>query len=88
MTKPRLAGFGLSALLVLIIGSILFPTARADVGERFGQAGQTASHSGEEGLTTVTLDLPDMGHWQKVVEALESRGDLVEVAPESFGEGA
>jgi hypothetical protein len=59
-----------------------------DVGERFGQAGQTASHSGEEGLTTGTLDLPDMGHWQKVVEALESRGDLVEVAPESFGEGA
>ena len=59
-----------------------------DVGERFGQARQTASHSGEEGLTTVTLDLPDTEHWQKVVEALESRGDLVEVAPESFGEGA
>jgi hypothetical protein len=59
-----------------------------DVGERFGQAGQTASHSGEEGLTTVTLDLPGAEHWQKVVEALEGRGDLVEVAPESFGEGA
>ena len=59
-----------------------------DVEERFGQAGQTASHSGEEGLTTVTLDLPDTEHWQRVVEALESRGDLVEVAPESFGEGA
>jgi hypothetical protein len=58
-----------------------------DIRERFGQAGQTSSHSGEEGLTTVTLDLPDTGHWQKVVEALESRGDLVEVAPESFGEG-
>jgi hypothetical protein len=59
-----------------------------DVGERFGQAGQTASHSGEEGLTTVTLDLPGVEHWQKVVEALEGRGDLVEAAPESFGEGA
>jgi len=59
-----------------------------DVEEHFGQAGQTASHSGEKGLTTVTLNLPDTGHWQTVVEALESRGDLVEVAPESFGEGA
>jgi hypothetical protein len=59
-----------------------------DVEGRFGQAQQTASHSGEEGLTTVTLDLPDTGHWQKVVEMLEARGDLVEVAPESFGEGA
>lgn len=59
-----------------------------DLGQRFGQTGQTASHSGEEGLTTVTLELPGAEHWQKVVEALEGRGDLVEVAPESFGEGA
>jgi hypothetical protein len=59
-----------------------------DLGQRFGQTGQTASHSGGKGLTTVTLDLPGAEHWQKIVEALEGRGDLVEVAPESFGEGA
>ncbi|UEM20153.1 hypothetical protein JL100_024240 [Skermanella mucosa] len=59
-----------------------------EIGERFGEATATGSHSGEEGLTTVTLDLPAARDWQPVVDALEKRGDLVEVAGESFGEGA
>ncbi|EWY37122.1 hypothetical protein N825_21275 [Skermanella stibiiresistens SB22] len=59
-----------------------------DIGERFGQVGATGSHSGEDGLTTVTLDLGAGQHWREVVDALERRGDLVEVAGESFGEGA
>ena len=58
------------------------------VAERFGGADQTGSHSGEEGMTTVTLELPDTADWQQVVEMLERRGDLVEAASESFGEGA
>jgi hypothetical protein len=60
----------------------------SEVSQRFGEADQTGSHSGEEGLTTVTLELPDTADWQQVIEALERRGDLVEAASESFGEGA
>lgn len=59
-----------------------------EISERFGAAEQTGTHSGEEGLTTVTLDLPDTEHWQQIVELLERRGDLVEAARDSFGEGA
>lgn len=59
-----------------------------EIGERFGEATATGSHSGEEGLTTVTLDLPAARDWQPVVDALEKRGDLVEVAGRVLRRGA
>ena len=55
-----------------------------DLGARFGAVSQVASCSGEDGMTTVTLEGPDD---QSIVEALRQRPEVVEAARESFGEG-
>jgi hypothetical protein len=59
-----------------------------DIGDRFGAAQQIDAHSGEGGLTTITLALDDAVSGQDVMASLESRPDIVEAAQESFGEGA
>ena len=55
--------------------------------DRFGGVSQTDSHSGEEGLTTVTLEADDERSLA-IVEHLRGRGDLLDAAQGSFGENA
>jgi hypothetical protein len=55
--------------------------------DRFGGVSQTGSHSGEEGLTTVTLEAAEDSSLA-VVEHLRGRGDLLDAARGSFGENA
>ena len=55
--------------------------------DRFGGVRQTDSHSGEEGLMTVTLEADEDGSLA-IVEHLRGRGDLLDAVQGSFGENA
>ena len=55
--------------------------------EEFGGVSQTESHSGEEGLTTVTLEAAEESSLP-IVEHLRGRGDLLDAVQGSFGENA
>ena len=54
---------------------------------RFGDVRQVETHSGEGGMTTVTLEA-DEEKAAGIVEALRGRGDILDAAQGSLGEGA
>ncbi|HSK38505.1 MAG TPA: hypothetical protein VK943_01950 [Arenibaculum sp.] len=60
-----------------------------DIGDQYGPARQVGSHSGEDGLTTVTLAF-DEGtvSVQHVAETLRGYRRILDAAEGSFGEGA
>lgn len=61
---------------------------RRDLGAAFGEVRQTAAHSGEGGMTTVTLEIADDRRAQDAAEWLRSRPEVTDAAVGSFGEHA
>jgi hypothetical protein len=60
-----------------------------DLAARFGAVTQAASHSGEDGMTTVTLDSAlESAAEVTLVKALRHRPEVIDAARDSFGEGA
>ena len=57
------------------------------LGARFGEVRQIETHSGEGGMTTVTLEA-DKENAAEIVEALRGHGDILDAAQGSLGEGA
>ena len=55
--------------------------------DRFGGVSQTDSHSGEEGLTTVTLEAEEQRSLA-IVEHLREQSDVLDAVQGSFGENA
>lgn len=53
---------------------------------RHGGVRQVETHSGEGGMTTVTLEA-DEADAAEIVEALRGRGDILDAAQGSLGEG-
>lgn len=64
-----------------------------DIGDQYGPVRQVGSHSGEDGLTTVTLAFDEnsgsaSGSAQDVAETLRGYRRILDAAEGSFGEGA